>query len=101
MPVLYFWALGVTVLAVAVLLLWLGLRAQKNRTAIGNEAMVGETGVVKRAAGFRGRIVIEARGETWWSRLEGQGAVKPGDEVRITGFDPGDMILKIEPIGRG
>ncbi len=95
------WAAGATALAVAVFLLWLGLRAQKRVNPVGNEALVGDTGMVRRTNGFRKRVVIEVRGEYWWSRLQGGGSVSPGEEVRITGLDTDDMVLIIEPAGRG
>lgn len=95
------WAAGVTALAVAVFLVWLGLKAQKGVNPVGNEALVGDTGIVRKTSGFRKRIVIEVRGENWWSRLQGGGSVSPGQEVLITGLDPDDMVLTIEPAGRG
>ncbi len=95
------WGLGITAVAVAVFLAWLGLKAQKGVNPVGNETLVGDTGIVRKTRGFRNRVVIEVRGENWWSRLQGGGTVSPGQEVLITGLDPDDMVLTIEPAGRG
>jgi len=101
MAAVYLWAIGVTVIAVAAFLVWLGLSAQSKVNPVGNDALIGETGIVRKAAGFRSRTVAEVRGENWWCRVEGRAQLTPGDEVRITGVDQKDMILVIEPTGRG
>ena len=101
MSAIYIWALGITVLGVVVFLLWIGLRAQNRPNPIGNEAMIGETGVVRKTSGFRNRTVVEVRGENWWCRVESRPPVAPGDEVAVKGIDPDDMMLVVEPVGRG
>lgn len=92
---------GITVLIVTLFLLWLGLKAQKKINPIGNEAMIGETCIVRKTAGFRNRIVVEVRGENWWARLPEGKQATIGEEARVTGIDPTDMMLLIEPVGRG
>lgn len=95
------WAGGITFLVIAVFLVWLGLRAQKKPGLTGDVAMIGETGIVRKTSGFRGRIVAEVRGEQWWSRTESGVEIKVGDEIKVISVDQQDLILIIEPIGRG
>jgi membrane protein implicated in regulation of membrane protease activity len=85
------WAGFVTILLITVFLLWLGLKAQKRPNLTGNSTMIGETGVVKKTSGFRDRVVVEVRGEFWWSRMTSP----------VTGLDPNDLVLIIEPVERG
>jgi membrane protein implicated in regulation of membrane protease activity len=96
----YIVAAGVTVLAVALFLVWLGLRAQKKPSLTGDTAMVGETGIVRKTAGFRNRMVVEVRGEHWWSRPAAGEELRPGDEIVVKAVDQNDLILIIEPLGR-
>ena len=88
-------------LRVIVALIWIGLRAQGRPNQTGDDAMVGETGVVRKVRGFRNRLVVEVRGELWWSRTGGKIDLKPGDEIVVTGVDQDDLILTVEPSGRG
>lgn len=94
------WAGGITVLLIAIFLLWLGLKAQKRPNQTGDLSMVGETGIVRKTAGFRGRLVVEVRGEQWWSKMAGPQSVSVGSEIKVTGVDPDDLILVIEPLER-
>ena len=94
------WAGGITFLLISIFLLWLGLKAQKRPNLTGDSSMVGETGIVRKTAGFRNRIVVEVRGEQWWSKLIVPGEVSVGSEIRVTAVDPDDLILIIEPIER-
>lgn len=94
------WAGGITVLLIAVFLLWLGLRAQKRPNQTGDAGMVGETGIVRKTSGFRNRLVVEVRGEQWWSKMTVPGSVSAGSEIKVTGVDPDDLILIIEPLER-
>ncbi|PIE52378.1 hypothetical protein CSA37_06200 [Candidatus Fermentibacteria bacterium] len=94
------WAGGITFAVIAVFLLWLGLRAQKKPGLTGDEAMIGETGIVRKISGFRGRLVVEVRGELWWSSLSSETKPAIGSEVKVTAVDPRDLILIVEPIGR-
>jgi membrane protein implicated in regulation of membrane protease activity len=88
LPVVIF--LGV----VALILLYLGLKAQKRPKCTGEEEMIGETGIVRKTAGFRGRSTVEIRGEIWWCRSRIR--LEEGIDVRVTGIT--DMILDVEPI---
>lgn len=101
MAAVYFWVIGITALAIVVFLIWLGLKAQSRVNPIGNEALIGETGIVRKTAGYRNRLVVEVRGENWWCRDESGAQLSPGDEVVIKGIDQQDMMLIIEPSGRG
>ena len=94
------WAAGVTVLAVAAFLLVLGLKAQKRPNQTGDSTMIGETGIVRKTSGFRNRLVVEVRGEQWWSKMIVPGGVSPGSEIKVTGVDPDDLILIVEPLER-
>lgn len=94
------WIGGILLLAIAVFLLWLGLRAQKKPNLTGDTAMVGESGIVRKTSGFRGRIVVEVRGELWWSRVDGDADLSPGSEVVVKAVDQNDLILIVEKLGR-
>jgi len=94
------WAAGITVFAVAVFLLVLGLKAQKRPNQTGDSTMIGETGIVRKTSGFRNRLVVEVRGEQWWSKMIVPGGVSPGSEIKVTGVDPDDLILIVEPLER-
>lgn len=95
------WAGIITLILFVILLLWLGLRAQKRPSQTGDSAMIGETGIVKKTIGFRGRMVVEVRGENWWSKMAVPGTLATGTEIRVTGVDKDDLILIIEQIERG
>jgi len=94
------WAGGITVLVIAVFLLVLGLKAQKRPGQTGDSSMVGETGIVRKTAGFRNRLVVEVRGEQWWSKMNVSEKVSAGSEIKVTGVDPDDLILIVEPLER-
>lgn len=87
-----------TFLVILVFLVIVGLKAQKRPRLTGYEGMAGETGVVKRHLGFRGRHVMEVRGELWWCRSETP--LCPGQEVRVVTHDPDDPVLIVEPVNR-
>jgi len=87
-----------TFLVIVVFLAIVGLKAQKRPRLTGYEGMAGETGVVKRHVGVRGRHVIEVRGELWWCRSESQ--LSPGQDVRVVTHDPDDPVLIVEPVNR-
>ncbi|MCK5842111.1 MAG: NfeD family protein [Candidatus Sabulitectum sp.] len=94
------WAGGITFLLISIFLLWLGLKAQKRPNLTGDSSMVGETGIVRKTAGFRNRIVVEVRGEQWWSKMIVPADVSVGSEIKVTEVDPDDLILIIEPVER-
>ena len=87
-----------TFLLIAVFLVIIGLKAQKRPRLTGYEGMAGETGVVKRHLGFRGRHVMEVRGELWWCRSETP--LCPRQEVRVVAHDPDDPVLIVEAVNR-
>ncbi len=87
-----------TFLVILIFLVIVGLKAQKRPGLTGYEGLAGETGVVKRHVGFRGRHVMEVRGELWWCRSETQ--LTPGQEVRVINHDPDDPVLIVEPVNR-
>lgn len=94
------WAAGVTVLLIAIFLVWIGLKAQKRPNQTGDEKMVGETGIVRRTSGFRNRLVAEVRGEFWWCKTKVPGDLSVGSEITVVGVDPDDLILIIKPFER-
>jgi membrane protein implicated in regulation of membrane protease activity len=79
---------------VALVLLYVGLRAQSRPKCTGEEEMIGTTGIVRRTAGFRGRSTVEIRGEIWWCRSRYR--LARDMEVTVTGIK--DMILEVEPV---
>lgn len=79
---------------IALFLLWLSLRTIGRRPESGLEAMVGLTGIVRRNNVFRGRVLVEVRGELWWARCSQR--IEPGSEVRVSGVR--DMMLTVEPM---
>ncbi len=94
------WTGGISVVLVGLFLLWLGLKAQKRPGQTGDESMIGETGIVRRTAGFRNRVVVEVRGEYWWSKTEKPLTFSKGSEIVVVGVDKDDLILVIEPLKR-
>lgn len=79
---------------IALCLLYLGLRAQKNRPESGQDTMIGQTGIVVEGRKFRSRYSVEIRGERWWCRSDYE--LKPGMEVKVT--EVSDMVLDVEPV---
>ncbi len=95
-----FWTAGFVLLLLGALQLYLGLRAQKLPKATGEQAMIGETGVVLRSSGYRERMVVEIRGELWWCERSDRGLdFSPGTEVEVTGLREGTMVLVVRPTG--
>ncbi len=83
------------VLILLVFLAVLGLLAQKRPVTTGYEGMVGERGVIRKAKGFRGRQVMEVRGELWWCRSDTP--LAPGTEAIVSALDPDAPVLIVEP----
>ena len=98
---LVIWSGSITVVLIGLFLLWLGLKAQKRPGQTGDESMIGETGIVRRIAGFRNRVVVEVRGEYWWSKTEKPLILSKGSEIIVIGVDKDDLILLIKPLERG
>ncbi len=84
----------VFLVVLAIVLVWLGIRAHSKSVMTGNEGMIGLTGIVKERKGFRNRSVVEVRGELWWCRSSHR--LEPGMEVRVRGLD--DLMLDVEPV---
>jgi membrane protein implicated in regulation of membrane protease activity len=82
-------------LLIIVFLVILGLRAQKGPCMTGYEGMVGECGIIRKPRGFRGRQVMEIRGELWWCRSGVP--LPPGTEAKVVDYDPEDPVLIVEP----
>lgn len=95
------WTGIITVVLIGLYLLWLGLKAQKRPAQTGDSSMIGETGIVRRTAGFRNRLVVEVRGEYWWSKTEGSVTLSKGSEIVVVGVDKDDLILVVKPLERG
>ncbi len=83
------------VLLILVFLLFLGLKAQKGPRMTGYDGMVGECGIIRKARGFRGRQVMEIRGELWWCRSGSP--LASGAEAKVVAYDPDDPVLIVEP----
>jgi len=88
---------GVVLLVLALIQLYLGLRAQKNPKVTGEDSMIGETGLVRKAAGFRARSIVEIRGELWWCIPARRDTVlKEGDTVRVVAITQDSLILEVD-----
>ncbi|MEN8208031.1 MAG: NfeD family protein [Candidatus Fermentibacteria bacterium] len=93
--------LAITGFAVLLLLgliqLYLGLKAQKSPKVTGERAMIGETGIIRKASGFMDRSIVEVRGELWWCFPAVRSTVlEEGTAVRIVGIEEDSMILEVE-----
>lgn len=91
---------ALVVIGVIVLIqVYLGLKAQKRPKVTGEKVMIGETGIIRKAKGFRRRAVLEIRGELWWCiPTEPDLELEKGMTVKITGFEDDSMILKVQKI---
>lgn len=88
---------GVVLLLLGLLQLYLGLRAQRGPSVTGEETMVGRTGIVRKAAGFRDRSVVEIRGELWWCvPVSGNVELKEGATVTVVRLDEDSMMLEVD-----
>jgi membrane-bound ClpP family serine protease len=89
---------GVAVLLIlGIFQLYLGLKAQKSPKVTGEKTMIGETGIIKNVSGFRGRSILEVRGELWWCLPATESTLlKEGITVRIVGIAEDSMILEVD-----
>ncbi len=89
---------GVAVLLVlGIFQLYLGLKAQKSPKLTGEKTMIGETGIIKKVSGFRGRSILEVRGELWWCLpATSSTSLEEGITVRIVGIAEDSMILQVD-----
>jgi membrane-bound ClpP family serine protease len=88
---------GVVLLLLGIVQLYLGLKAQKGPRVTGEKTMIGQTGIIRKAAGFRNRSIVEIRGELWWcvpatSRTE----LQDGATVKVVDIADDTMILQVD-----
>lgn len=89
---------GALVALLGIIQLVIGLKAQKRPSPTGERAMIGETGLITRTHGFRGRLLAEIRGELWWCVPDSPGLqLAKGDAVLVTGVEKESMILRVRP----
>ncbi|MBN2587917.1 MAG: NfeD family protein [Candidatus Fermentibacteraceae bacterium] len=90
---------GAVLLILGLIQLFLGLKAQRSPGVTGERAMIGETGVVRKAAGFRQRCIVEIRGELWWCVPAAAGTVLgEGATVKVVDITADSMILKVDTV---
>lgn len=88
---------GVVLLILGLIQLYLGLKAQKSPKVTGEQTMVGETGIIRKASGFMDRSIVEVRGELWWCLpAAGSNALEKGNSVKIVGIEEDSMILEVD-----
>ena len=88
---------GAILVVLALIQLYLGLRAQRRPKVTGEEAMIGETGIIRKTSGFRKRSVVEIRGELWWCvHPKGDDRLEKGTTVEIVGIEEDSMILEVK-----
>jgi membrane-bound serine protease (ClpP class) len=80
---------GATIVEVAESLFWIWL-SKRRRSAVGAEALIGETATVVRACRPVGQVRLH--GERWQARCE-EGADE-GESVRITALDGLTLIVE-------
>ncbi len=90
---------GSILVVLALIQLYLGLRAQSRPKVTGEKAMIGETGVIRKTSGFRQRSIVEIRGELWWCvQPNGEDRIEKGTAVEIVGIEEDSMILEVKSI---
>lgn len=90
---------GAILVVLALIQLYLGLRAQSRPNVTGEIAMIGETGIITKASGFRHRPIVEIRGELWWClQTPGDERLEKGMTVEIVGIEEDSMILEVKRI---
>ncbi|NOQ21670.1 MAG: hypothetical protein GQ565_03325 [Candidatus Aegiribacteria sp.] len=88
---------GVVLLILGLIQLYLGLKAQKSPKVTGERAMIGETGIIRKASGFMDRSIVEVRGELWWCLPAARSTVlSEGNTVKIVGIEEDSMILEVD-----
>ena len=87
---------GVVLLVLGLIQLYLGLKAQKSPNVTGEKTMIGETGIIRNAAGFRDRSIVEIRGELWWCLpASRETLLSEGSTVRVVSITEDSMILEV------
>ncbi|MCK4671550.1 MAG: NfeD family protein [Candidatus Aegiribacteria sp.] len=90
---------GAILVVLALIQLYLGLRAQSRPKVTGEESMIGETGIITKVSGFRHRSIVEIRGELWWCLpLKGDDRLEKGATVEVAGIEEDSMILEVKRI---
>ncbi|MCK5065306.1 MAG: NfeD family protein [Candidatus Fermentibacteraceae bacterium] len=91
---------GAILVVLALIQLYLGLRAQRRPKVTGEKAMIGETGIIRKTSGFRKRSIVEIRGELWWCVVhpKGDDRLEKGTTVEIVGIEDDSMILEVKRI---
>ena len=90
---------GAILVVLALIQLYLGLRAQRRPKVTGEEAMIGETGIITKTYGFRRRSIVEIRGELWWClQPKGDDRLEKGTTVEVVGIEEDSMILEVRRI---
>ena len=90
---------GAILLVLALIQLYLGLRAQSRPKVTGEISMIGETGIIRKTSGFRQRSIVEIRGELWWClQPNGDDRIEKGATVEIVGIEEDSMILEVKRI---
>jgi len=88
---------GVVLLILALIQIYLGLKAQKSPDVTGENTMIGETGIIRKASGFMDRSIVETRGELWWCLPAARSTVlEEGITVKIVGIAEDSMILEVD-----
>jgi membrane-bound serine protease (ClpP class) len=80
---------------ITTVLVRLAWRAQRNKVAIGPEALVGAVGVAQEALAPQGQVLVH--GELW--QAESALPVTAGAKVRVRGVD--GLTLQVEPVTAG
>lgn len=90
---------GVVLLLLGLLQLYLGLKAQSSPDVTGPQAMIGRTGIIRRASGFRDRSVVEIRGELWWCiPISRKTMLHEGATVKVVDQAEDSMILEVDTV---
>ncbi len=88
---------GVVLLILGLIQLYLGLKAQKSPKVTGEQAMIGETGIIKKKSDFMGRSVLEIRGELWWCLPAARSTIlEKGITVKVVSIAEDSMILEVD-----
>jgi membrane-bound ClpP family serine protease len=88
---------GAVLLILGLIQLYLGLKAQGAPGVTGEKAMIGETGIVRKASGFRQRYIVEIRGELWWCvPATARTSLCEGATVKVVDISEDSMILEVD-----
>ena len=87
-------AAGIGFGAISLFLGWIALRARRNKSLVGPQAMVGKLAVVRSALSPVGQV--EVRGELWQAALSGGGFSSAGSSVIVRGVE--GLELLVEPV---